>query len=126
MPVRSSRFAAVGFWVTALAGLPVMAVSWMWLSLMSLEEVQEAAKAGSGSDAADGTTFSYGGIPLVAAHVAGLVLISIFGSRWRFRPVPASILAFVIVAIESAFGFFVTFAVNGGQIFTPADGGYTP
>jgi hypothetical protein len=125
--IRSSRrAAAAGYWTSAVIGLPTMAIAWIWLALSSLEEVQEVAKAGPGSNAADGIAFWYGGLPLVAAHVIGTILLGLLGMRWRFRPTSAWLLALTIVVIESALGLLTALLLNGGHIFAGDDGIYVP
>lgn len=126
MQIPSPRRAAAGYWTSTVIGVPIMAVSWIWLSLMSLEEVQETAKAGPDSNTANGTAFWYGGVPLIAVHITGLIVLGLLGMRWRFRPASAWLIALTIVAIESALGLLTALLLNGGHIFTAGDGSYAP
>ncbi|SFS18016.1 hypothetical protein SAMN04487846_3712 [Microbacterium sp. cf046] len=112
------------FWVLAVVGLPVMTGAWLLLPLASLEELTEQGKAVAAGTSMAGTTFLYGVLPLVLAHVVGLVLLCSIGGAGRYNRRSGVLLGIAAVAATSIVGLTVTLIISGGQLIATSN--YVP
>ena len=120
---RSTAYLAV-FGVLAIVGLPVMTAAWLLLPLASLEELTEQGKAVAAGTSMAGTTFLYGVLPLLLAHVVGLVILCTIGAAGRYNRRSGLMLGIVAVAAQSIVGLTVTLIISGGQLIATSN--YAP
>jgi hypothetical protein len=112
---QTSRAARARFWVVAALGPLAASVAWAWYGV-----AQEEAQSEQGKALAAGTTMAgfgevFGGVPLVFAHVAGVVALGLLGwMGYRARGIG---FAFVAVFIASLIGIGVAQWLYGGELF---------
>ncbi|PYY39003.1 hypothetical protein [Curtobacterium sp. MCPF17_046] len=123
---RQRKAKVVAFWSLTVLGAPIMCGAWIWLTLASTEQVSESAKAPPGDTSTDGFFVMFGVVPLVLAHLLGLVILRSIAPRERDARGTSWTMAAVAVLVTSGVGLAVALQVNGGVLLTPADGGYTP
>lgn len=111
---------AWAFWVLAVVGIPVMIGAWLMLPLASLEEVTEQGKAEAAGTTMAGTTFVFGVLPLVTAHVIGLAGLCTVGGLGRTSRRAGVAWGAAAVLIASAIGLGVVALLSGGElIYSP-------
>ena len=116
---RSVGYAVV-FWILAAVGIPVMVGAWMLLPLASLEEVTEQGKALAAGSTMAGTTFVFGVLPLVVAHLIGFALLCMIGWVGAASPRNGVLRGAAAVAVASAIGLVAALLLSGGElIYTP-------
>jgi len=96
-----------------------MVFAWALVPISSLDEATEQGKALAAGTSAAGTTVIFGLIPLVAAHVIGLVVLGVIamsGLRTRRMAMFHTVGA---VAIASLFGLAIVMAVSHGELIVP-------
>ncbi|WP_375385960.1 hypothetical protein [uncultured Microbacterium sp.] len=120
---KSTAYLAV-FWLLAVVGLPVMTGAWLLPPVASLEELTEQGKAVAAGTSTAGTTFFYGVLPLVLAHVVGLVLLCTIGGAGRYNRCSGLLLGVGAVAAASIVGLTVTLIIFGGQLVATSN--YVP
>lgn len=104
------------FGVLAIVGLFVMTGAWLLLPLASLEELTEQGKAVAAGTTMEGTTVLYGVVPLVLAHVVGLLILCSIGVSGRYDRRVGLGLGVAAVAAASLVGLIVTLILSGGQL----------
>ena len=122
---RRHRAEAAAFWSLTVLGAAVMCTAWTWLGLASTEQVTESAKAPPGDTSTEGLFVMIGVVPLVLAHLLGLVILRAVAPRGRDAPGARWAVAAAAVLATSAIGLAVALSVSGGLLLTPG-GGYTP
>ena len=110
---------AVAFWIPALLGLPVMVCAWFLLPFVSLEEVTEQGKAEAAGTTMAGLTLYFAVIPLIVAHVLGLVILGAIAITGRHPRRSGVLYAVPAVVIASAIGVAVALLVSGGELIVP-------
>lgn len=112
---RPGTGARIAFWVSAVLGFPVMALAWTWYGLAQFEAQTEQSKALSADTTMAGFAEVVGGVPLVLAHLIGLLLLVLFGwAGWRGKGVWFGILA---VIIASVLGIAMAQILWAGELF---------
>jgi len=107
--------ARVVFWTVAALGVLAASFAWVWYAF-----AQEEAQSEQGKAVAAGTTMAgfaelFGGVPLVLAHVVGLVVLSILGwAGYRGRGIA---IALACVVSASLIGMGVAQLLYGGELF---------
>ncbi|PZE62916.1 hypothetical protein DEJ33_00220 [Curtobacterium sp. MCPF17_047] len=123
---RQRKARVVAFWPLTVLGAPIMCAAWIWLTLASTEQVTESAKAPPGDTSTDGLFVTFGVVPLVLAHLLGLVILRSIAPRERDERGASWAIAAVAVLVTSGIGLALALQFNGGVLLTPNDGGYTP
>jgi hypothetical protein len=123
---RQRKASVVAFSSLTVLGAPFMCGAWAWLALASTEQVTESAKAPPGDTSTDGLFVMFGVVPLVLAHLLGLVILRSIAPRERDERRGSWAMAAVAVLVTSGIGLAVALQLNGGVLLTPSDGGYTP
>lgn len=112
------RSTPAAFWAWAGACALVMATAWFWFGLSVSEEASEQGKAEAAGTTMAGFAATVGGVPLVLAHIVGLVLLSMIGWRtWRGAGLACAVLA---VAAASLVGLGVGQLLFSGNLFYTA------
>ena len=93
---HGSRGARIAFWIVASLGVIASAVAWVWYGLAHFEAQTEQPKALSAGTTMAGFAEVIGGVPLVLAHLIGLILLLLLG-WWSYgkRGILAAILAVI-------------------------------
>ncbi|WP_241489395.1 hypothetical protein [Leucobacter celer] len=92
-----------------------MTIAWCWFGLAVYEEYSEQGKALAAGTTMDGFAAVFGGVPLVLAHVIGLVLLLILGwSGWRASGI---VLGAVAVSVASLIGLGIAQILFEGRVF---------
>jgi hypothetical protein len=115
-PPRTRRLASVGFWLLAVATVPVLLLAWFWFGQMSGQPSVEQCELLQAGGAALATPL------LVLAHVVVLMavlLVALRAMRTRARAVLASAAA---VAVASVVGILVNQWFWRSELFGPAAG----
>lgn len=110
-----SRGARIAFWVVAGLGIPTAAITWIWYGLVQFEAQTEQGKALKAGTTMAGFAEVWGGVPLVLAHVVGLVMLVVLG--WKGYRARGVALAVVAVLISSVIGIGVAQLLWGGELF---------
>lgn len=111
VPERS----ATKFWIFASIGILVMVIAWCWYGFAQVEAESEQGKALTAGTTMDGFALTFGGIPLIAAHVIGLAILMPHGwQRWRL---PGLVYGLVAVAVASVIGIGAGQLLFEGQLF---------
>lgn len=112
---QTSRAARVGFWVVAVLGPLAAAVAWSWYGFAQAEAQSEQGKALAAGTTMAGFGEVFGGVPLVLAHIVGVVALGLLGwMGYRGRGIA---FALVAVLIASLIGIGVAQWLYGGQLF---------
>lgn len=112
------RSTPAAFWAWSGAGALVMTAAWFWFGLSISEEASEQGKAEAAGATMSGFAATVGGVPLVLAHIVGLVLLALIGWRaWRGAGLAYAALA---VAAASLVGLGVGQLLFGGNLFYTA------
>ncbi|MCS6549224.1 hypothetical protein NYS50_15185 [Curtobacterium flaccumfaciens pv. flaccumfaciens] len=101
------------FWATAALGVLPAGGSWMWLYLASDEDARGTAHDRSWPNAA---VLSLGGIPLLIAHVVGLVVLVTLAARARRSMGSAAALGVIVLLGDSLIGLGLSLLLTGGQV----------
>lgn len=120
---RRRQAEVIAFWSLTVLGTAIMCGAWIWLGLASIEQVTESAKAPPGDTSTDGIFVIFGVVPLVLAHLLGLVILRWSAPHERGKRGTRWAMAAVAVLVTSAIGLAVAIQVNGGALLTPDDGG---
>lgn len=104
------------FWVLIIVGLPLMAGAWFLLPLASREELTEQGKAAAAGTTMAGTTFLFGVLPLLAAHLVGFVVLCSVGANGHHNRRTGLLLGLIAVVATSTVGLIVTLVISGGQL----------
>lgn len=112
------RSTPTAFWAWTGAGALVMAAAWFWFGLSVSEEASEQGKAEAAGTTMAGFAATVGGVPLVLAHIVGLVLLSVTG--WRAWRGAGLVYAALAVAAASLVGFGIGQLFFGGNLFYTA------
>lgn len=111
------------FWIWAGTGAVVLTITWGWFGLSIAEEASEQGKAEAAGTTMAGFAATIGGVPLVLAHVIGLVVLSRIGWRiWRGAGLAYAVLA---VAAASLVGLGISQLLFAGNLFY-TDAVFTP
>ncbi|RKQ94592.1 hypothetical protein U746_0341 [Mycolicibacterium mucogenicum 261Sha1.1M5] len=112
---QTRRGTQSAFWAFAGIGVLVLAVTWAWYGLAIHEEASEQGKAEAAGTTMAGFAAMVGGVPLVLAHLVGVVLLSVLGWRtWR-----AVGLAYTLLSVTAAslLGLGAAQFLFGGNLF---------
>ena len=105
----------IAFWICAGAGVLAMTVAWCWFGFAVYEEYSEQGKALAAGTSMDGFAAFFGGIPLVLAHLIGLILLLILGwCGWRIHGIFIGVAA---VSSASLIGLGVAQILFEGRVF---------
>ncbi|MBT2486443.1 hypothetical protein J7E28_17240 [Microbacterium sp. ISL-108] len=117
MPARDVRLRGTrtAFWVIAAFGIPAAAVAWNWYALAQFEAQSEQSKALSAQTTMAGFAEVWGGVPLVLAHIVGLVTLFVLG--WKGYRGRGIALAMGAVVIASVIGIGITQLLWAGELF---------
>ena len=112
---HGSRGTRIAFWIVASLGVIASAVAWVWYGLAQFEAQTEQPKALSAGTTMAGFAEVIGGVPLVLAHLIGLILLLLLG-WWSYgkRGILAAILA---VIVASGVGIIAAQILWGGELF---------
>jgi len=110
-----SRGLGIGFIVVAVLGFPTAAAAWTWYGLAQFEAQSEQGKALAAGTTMAGTGEIMGGVPLVLAHIVGLVTLVVLG--WKAQRGRGIALAIVAVAVTSVVGIVIAEMLWEGQLF---------
>src|SRR6478735_1764861 len=111
----TSRWAPTAFWVVALLGIPAAAVVWSWYGFAQLEAQTEQGKALAAGTTMAGFGEVLGGVPLLLAHLVGLIALPLLGwLAYRGRGIALAVLA---VCVASAIGVGIAQALFAGELF---------
>ncbi|WP_188436395.1 hypothetical protein [Microbacterium murale] len=110
-----SRRMGIGFIVATILGVPTAAVAWTWYGLAQFEAQTEQGKALAAGTTMAGSAEIMGGVPLVLAHLVGLVTLGVLG--WKGQRGRGIGFAFLAVAIASVVGIIVAQLLWEGQLF---------
>jgi hypothetical protein len=113
----SDRGAARWFWTFSAIGVVAMIAAWQVFGVAYEEEMSEQPKALAAGTTMAGTGALLGGVPLVIAHLAGLVALSVIAMRGRAVMWTGIVYAVVATAIASGIGLLVAHVLWGGQLF---------
>lgn len=105
------------FWALSVVGVVVMIFAWNWFGLAHEEEMTEQPKALSAGSTEAGFGAVVGGVPLVFAHLVGLVLLAIVAVRGRTKRWTGWLYAIVAVALTSGVGIAVAQVLWAGELF---------
>jgi len=103
------------FWILASLGVIASAVAWVWYGFAQYEAQTEEPKARSAGTTMAGFAEAIGGVPLVLAHLIGLILLLVLG--WWSYGRRGIALAIVAVIVASAVGIIVAQIIWGGELF---------
>jgi hypothetical protein len=103
--------------VLSVVGVVVMIVAWNWFGLAHEEEMTEQPKALAAGSTEAGFGAVVGGVPLVFAHLVGLVLLAIVAVRGRAKRWTGFVYAVVAVALASGIGIVVAQVLWAGELF---------
>jgi hypothetical protein len=111
----SDQKARRGFWVVASLGAVAAAIAWTWYGGAQFEAQSEQPKALSAGTTMAGFAELFGGVPLVIAHLLGLVLLLLFG-WWGYgkRGIAMALVAFVGTSL---IGIIVAQILFAGELF---------
>lgn len=112
---QPSRGMGIGFIVVAVLGVPTAAVAWTWYGLAQFEAQSEQGKALAAGTTMAGTGEIMGGVPLVLAHLVGLVTLLVLG--WKGERGRGIALAILAVVIASLVGIGIAQLLWEGQLF---------
>lgn len=111
VPERS----ATKFWLFAGIGILVIVFAWCWYGLAQLEAETDQGKALTAGTTMDGFALTFGGIPLIMAHVIGLAILMPLGwQRWRL---PGLAYGLIAVVAASIIGIGAGQLLFGGELF---------
>lgn len=117
------------FWVLAATGVIALSVAWVWLGMAFEEEMSDQPKAVSAGTTMAGFGASVGILPLVLAHVTGVVLLGLTAFPGSRRSGRVWVWALASVAVASIIGLLVAEGLFGGRLFlmgVDGDTGYVP
>lgn len=112
---RGSHGTRTGFWIVASFGVIASAVAWVWYGFAQFEAQTEQPKALSAGTTMAGFAEAVGGVPLVLAHLTGLILLLVLG--WWSYGKRGIALAIVAVIVASGVGIVVAQILWGGDLF---------
>ncbi len=112
---KSTAYLGV-FGVFAIVGLVVMTGAWILVPLASVEELTEQGKAVAAGTTMAGTTFFFGVLPLIFAHIVGLLILCSIGVAGRYDSRGGLGLGVAAVAAASLIGLIVALILSGGQL----------
>ncbi len=110
-----NRKARRGFSVVASLGAVAAAIAWTWYGIAQFEAQSEQPKALSAGTTMAGFAEFIGGIPLVIAHLFGLVLLLLFG--WRGYGKRGIAMALAALVGTSSIGIIVAQILFAGELF---------
>ncbi|MFD1339368.1 hypothetical protein [Microbacterium lemovicicum] len=105
----------VGFWVVAALGIPAAAVAWAWYGLAQFEAQTEQGKAVSAGTTMAGFAEMVGGVPLVLAHLLGLIGLIVLGYKGYGNS--GIVFSVTAVLIASGVGIGVAQLLWAGELF---------
>lgn len=105
------------FWVLSVMGVIVMIIAWYWFGSAHEEEMTEQPKALAAGSTEAGFGAVVGGVPLVFAHLVGLVLLAIIAVRGRAKKWTGFVYSIVAVALASGIGIGVAQVLWAGELF---------
>ena len=105
----------IAFWICGGAGILAMAIAWGWFGFAVYEEYSEQGKALAAGTSMDGFAAVFGGVPLVLAHVIGLILLLILG--WYGWRVTGIVFGVAAVSVASIIGLGIAQILFAGQVF---------
>jgi hypothetical protein len=112
---RPPRAARAGFWVIAALGPLASVLSWIWYAMAQFEAQSEQCKALAADTTMAGFAELWGGVPLVAAHLVGLVVLVPLG--WRAYGRRGIAMAIAAVLVASVIGVAVAQFLAEGALF---------
>ena len=110
----SDQKARTGFWVIASLGLVAAAIAWTWYGGAQFEAQSEQPKALSAGTTMAGFAELVGGVPLLIAHLLGLVLL-LFG--WWGYGKRGIAMALAALTVTSLIGVIVAQFLFAGELF---------
>ena len=117
-PVKSDRGSPgtrTAFWVLASLGVIASILAWVWYGFAQFEAQTEQPKALSADTTMAGFAEAIGGVPLVLAHLIGLILLLVLG--WWGYGKRGIALAIVAVVVASGVGIIVAQILWSGELF---------
>jgi len=112
---HSSTSTRAAFWLLASLGVIASAVAWAWYGFAQFEAQTEQPKALSADTTMAGFAEVIGGVPLILAHLIGLILLLVVG--WWAYGKRGIALAIVAVIVASGIGIIVAQILWGGELF---------
>jgi hypothetical protein len=103
------------FWVLTIVGLPLLAGAWFLLPMASLVELTEQGKAAAAGTTMAGTTFLFGVLSLLAAHLVGILVLCSVGANGHHSRRTGLLVGLIAVAATSTVGLVVTLVISRGQ-----------
>jgi hypothetical protein len=113
----SDRGDAWRFWLLGVFGVGVMWAAWVWYGAAHEEEMSEQSKALSAGTSMEGMGAVLGVPPLIAAHLAGLLVLGFIAVRARQRRWTGVLHAVLVVAGASLIALVVAQIMWGGELF---------
>lgn len=110
-----SRDTRIAFWIVAGFGVLAAALVWTWYGLAMAEAESEQGKAIAAGTTMAGFGEIAGGVPLILAHVVGLVALMVLG--WKGYRGRGIALAIAAVLISSVIGIGVAQLLWEGELF---------
>ncbi len=84
----------------AALGIPAMAVAWSWYGLAQFEAQTEQPKALAANSTMAGFAEFWGGVPLVLAHLIGLIMLVLLGGfGWRGKGMLLGLAAVIVASL---------------------------
>ena len=120
-PARGTAGSGGGVWqgygILIAVGVIVMSVAWCWFGFSFEEEMQEQPKALAAGTTMAGLGALLGGVPLVLAHVTGLIVLTI-AARSAGRGLWFALIAASIgVTLASVIGIMPAQLLYSGELF---------
>ncbi|RUR01936.1 hypothetical protein [Labedella endophytica] len=109
--------AARWFWTFSALGVVAMIAAWQVFGVAYEEEMSEQPKALAAGTSMAGTGAVFGGVPLIMAHLAGLVVLSVIAVRGRAVMWTGIVCAVLATAFTSGIGLLVAQVLWNGQLF---------
>lgn len=110
-----SRGTRRAFWIVASLGVIASAVAWVWYGFAQFEAQTEQPKALSAGTTIAGLAEVIGGVPLVVAHLIGLILLLLLG--WRSYGKRGILAAILAVIVASGVGLIAAQILWDGKLF---------
>lgn len=105
----------IWFWIVAALGPVAASTAWIWYGFAQEEAQSEQGKAISAGTTMAGFAEVLGGVPLVIAHLVGLIILAVLGRRalgwWGL------LLALAAVVAASLVGVGAAQLLYGGELF---------
>lgn len=104
-----------GFWVVASLGALAATIAWTWYGFAQFEAQTEQPKSLAAGSTMAGFAELVGGIPLLLAHLLGLVLLLLLG-WWAYGKRGIAIALIALIA-TSLIGIVVAQVLFAGELF---------